>query len=628
MASRSPLLQNILTSNLAWVKCAIILMISAIPLGSQAKPSGFGEFVLDDKPKIGIASGTYTTPQGATGKFTITRNVSIGYSGQTIQGGKNGVQIQNNATTDTNNDKFEYLFTIEPHEAYKDLVHTIKIGQASYADNGNSEIARQTLKYTNNSRLPSILTKAFIETNSVVPYYYGAMGDYFMGSKINDTQLSSQNPSIDTISGQQLRIDSSNGQESAFYYYKIPNLTGSGNSNPYTPSLTSPSKYVSLKTSNNGALPDNPTFEKIFKKLVNDNSYAGLTTNTTIPNGGKYVSYGIENSKSTYVIAVKNASDVTLTYEGIMKGSEGLPGPVIGETYIEWISFGVESEPIPNYIFTGTVFNDNGGLTLEANKLGTVNSQYFNGTFDPLSGEVGISNANLAVRLTDCSAEDTLIPTTLPQAITDTGIKKGQYSFSVSSSALQNRTKVCIIQVEPGNWEYSVDSTTNKREVTLNTGVYNYNNLDFGEVQANNTALVLIKSQYIHDCSLESLTKIRVNYDDLPTDAYSTTVPAASINPGQCIAYRIEAVNRGNVTLTDIIISDPLQVKDIKNGILVTSTLTNPIPISESTGNPTFSNDSVAINNNGKVITNGFSLKPQNRSAIRFNTKYGTTVDP
>ena len=276
------------------------------------------------------------------------------------------------------------------------------------------------------------------------------------------------------------------------------------------------------------------------------------------------------------------------------------------------------------YTFSGTVFNDNGGLILEANKLGTVNSQYFNGIFDPLSGEVGISNPNLAVRLTDCSAENTLIPTTLPQAITDTGIKKGQYNFSVSSSALQNKTKVCIVQVEPENWEYSVDSTTNKREVALNTGVYNYNNLDFGEVQANNASLVLVKSQYVNNCD------INANYDGTNGTPSQTPIfsrdSITNIEPGKCIAYKIDAYNRGHVDLKDVQISDKLQTK--AQGSLVDSIFAMPLP--KGVPAPLYNGTALP---SGTITSNIFYLdKPigttPTQATLYFNTKYGTTVDP
>jgi uncharacterized repeat protein (TIGR01451 family) len=128
---------------------------------------------------------------------------------------------------------------------------------------------------------------------------------------------------------------------------------------------------------------------------------------------------------------------------------------------------------------------------------------------------------------------------------------------------------------------------------------------------------------------LTDLTTISVNYTGSASTVYSTN-PISNIIPGQCIAYRIEAVNRGNVPLTDIIIRDTLQKKG-ENGALVTSTLATPTPIGENSGVPSFSSSSVSIGNNGPVLTNGFPLgitRSDRSRAIRFNTKYGTTITP
>ncbi|WP_372829305.1 hypothetical protein [Psychrobacter maritimus] len=630
MTGRLLILRNTLSlnSNLGWFKFAIILATTTIPLVSQAKLSGFGDLILDSTPTDGIASGRYTTSNGAEGKFVIKREAFIGYSGENIQGTtngvKNGVQIQNRQKVGTLNDDkdtFSYEFIITPDPKYNSFIHTIKIAQASYATSGNSEIARQTLSYTDfDSSHFGPKAKAIVEANPSVSYFYDAMGDYFLGQKVSETVLQENSPIIGQSSGQQLREDDSTSDP--LYYYNITRLDGSGNASSYTPVKNNAGEVTRRTLS--GTLPPNPTFANILKYISKPNTYKPLSVGHTIGNGGSYVSYGIENAVSEYIISVKNAKTVTLKYEGIMHGNIAVNAQVVGETYNEWISFGVESEAAPTYTFSGTVFNDNGGLILEANKLGTVNSQYFNGIFDPLSGEVGISNPNLAVRLTDCSAKNTLIPTTLPQAITDTGIKKGQYNFSVSSSALQNKTKVCIVQVEPENWEYSVDSTTNKREVALNTGVYNYNNLDFGEVQANNASLVLVKSQYVNNCD------INVNYNGTngtpsQTPIFSTD-SITNIEPGKCIAYRIEAYNRGHVDLKDVQISDKLQTK--AQGGLVNSVFALPVP----KGDPASLYTGTTLPT-GTIISEPFKLdKPTGtvptKATLYFNTKYGTTVDP
>ena len=613
-----------LNSNLGWFKFAIILATTTIPLVSQAKLSGFGDLILDSTPTDGIASGRYTTSNGAEGKFVIKREAFIGYSGENIQGTtngvKNGVQIQNRQKVGTSNDDkdtFSYQFIITPDPKYNNFIHTIKIAQASYATSGNSEIARQTLSYTDfDSSHFGPKAKAIVEANPSVSYFYDAMGDYFLGQKVSETILQENSPIIGQSSGQQLREDDSTSDP--LYYYNITRLNGSGSASSYTPVKNNVGEVTRRTPS--GTLPPNPTFANILKYISKPNTYKPLSVGHTISSGGSYVSYGIENAVSEYVISVKNAKTVTLKYEGIMHGNIAVNAQVVGETYNEWISFGVESEAAPTYTFSGTVFNDNGGLILEANKLGTVNSQYFNGIFDPLSGEVGISNPSLAVRLTDCSAENTLIPTTLPQAITDTGIKKGQYNFSVSSSALQNKTKVCIVQVEPENWEYSVDSTTNKREVALNTGVYNYNNLDFGEVQANNASLVLVKSQHVNDCD------INPNYDGISF----STAEINDIEPGKCIAYKIEAYNRGHVALNNIRITDILKKTPVESKfhLPVASGISATL---RKTDQPTSA--LINIGDNGVIITEPFDLNntstttPSKRT-LYFNTKYGTTVDP
>ena len=166
------------------------------------------------------------------------------------------------------------------------------------------------------------------------------------------------------------------------------------------------------------------------------------------------------------------------------------------------------------------------------------------------------------------------------------------------------------------------------RQINIINSQYNYPSNDFGDVIQANAALVLIKSQYIHDCSLNNLATISVNYEGSASSAYSIK-PISGIVPGQCIAYRIEAINRGNVSLTDIVIKDKLQSKNDSNNSLITSTLVNPIPIGENSGTPSFATNSVSIGNNGTVITNTFSLgatTATRRQAIRFNTKYGTCL--
>ncbi|WP_296245702.1 MULTISPECIES: hypothetical protein [unclassified Psychrobacter] len=641
MTGRLLLLQRslFLDKNLGWTKYAIVLTVIAIPFVTQAaSPTGFGTFTRDERvAPNSIVSGTYKTLTGATGNYRIIAGSTSGYNGVEFQIGDNGIMIKNLSNDSTDKDKFTYTFELIPDPNNANFINTIKIAQATYPTynnssnpSGNSEIARQTLDYVPNIFGPETKAKVLINLNA--SYYFGAMGDYFMGnsSGLNDqTIFTSNNPIIDQP---QLRVDSTRGGgESGLYYYDISKLKGTNSGNFYTLERTAaPNKYVEFKTSDKkGVLPPEPTFENILKANSSNNRTTYLPyTSSIIPKNTSYVSYGVNNSDSNYVIGVENAQAVTLTYEGIMNGNSGKDTAVIGETFNEWISFGITSEVAPTYTFSGTVFNDNGGLTLRSDEVGTVNSQYFNGIFDSLSGEVGISNPNLAVRLTDCSRENTLIPTTSPQAITDTGIKKGQYGFSVSSSALQNRTKVCIVQVEPENWEYSVDSTTNKREVTLNTGVYNYNNLDFGEVQANNASLVLVKSQYVNNCD------INANYSGTTgpspqTPTFTDTI--TNIEPGKCIAYKIDAYNRGHVALANIRITDILQKMPVESRfhLPVASGIPASLHKTDKLDSPL-----VTIGENGVIITEPFELNKTSattlplKRTLYFNTKYGTTVNP
>lgn len=273
------------------------------------------------------------------------------------------------------------------------------------------------------------------------------------------------------------------------------------------------------------------------------------------------------------------------------------------------------------YTFTGHVFNDNGGLTLEANKVGVVNSAYFNGKFDSTSGEIGVSDSNLTISLTDCSEGNTAITNTSPQLVPSTG----KYVFNVPRSSLQLGQTVCLVENEPVEWEYSVDTTTNKRKVIIAPDRYGYDNLDFGEVTANNTALVLIKSQYIHDCNdLRTFIDMPQNpQPDLPTNGFSTE-DISGIVPGQCIAYKIEAHNRSHLNLESIQIKDKLQTNPVK------SVFHLPFPVSIPSG----INNNNNILPNSEIISNQFNLQaaPPSGSAtiatLYFNTKYGTTVDP
>ena len=300
---------NDMSLRFVWIKQVIILVTITIPLTAISAPTGFGLFVLDKNTISGsLASGTYTTTDKATGTFTIKRkSASVGYNGETFEVGTNGIQIQNNVkqgTSNDDNDTFSYTFTITPND--NNSIHTIKIAQATYATSGNSEIARQTLSYTDFMpfRFGS-LASATIRNNTNVPYFYDAMGDYFMGNKLSNTTLQ-ENISK---SEPQLRIDDSTFNP--LYYYNITRLYGTGNANSYTPTKNT-SGQVTLRTLS-GVLPTNATFANILKSTAQPNTYTALSEGSTIRSGSSYVSYGIENTASTYVIDANKAKSVTLT---------------------------------------------------------------------------------------------------------------------------------------------------------------------------------------------------------------------------------------------------------------------------------------------------------------------------
>ncbi|MFK3989839.1 hypothetical protein ACI2JM_05915 [Psychrobacter sp. NPDC064578] len=592
MTARLFALLNISFSCSIWLKRGLTLTLIAASFSAQSAPAEMGSItVTSSNASTGTASGIYIAAgSGATGRFTLVRNENIGYNSNaeiTPSSGTrtNGIEIRNDSNTSIDRDQFEYTFTITPNDNAS--IHTIKIGQASYSMGGNSEIARQTLSFTQNSQI-SLPAQATIKNNPNVPYYYNAMGDYFMGTKLNATQLNSQN----AVFNPQLRTDSSNVNGSGLYYYNITNLAGAtGSQNPYTPTLNT-NKQVSLN-SNNGVLPPTPTFENIIKSINNDSTYSALSPNTAISNGGTYVSYGIENSQSNYVVAVRNANAVTLTYEGIMNGNIGIARNVVGETFNEWISFGVESEPL-NYVFSGTVFNDNGGIYN--------NTNFFNGTFD--SAESGIAGST--VKLVDCTTNAPLETINIPTNIV------GKYEIKIPIASLTGKSTVCLIEENSGS-TYPIHTTNEKTVISLTTNQYNYENNYFGRVIDKNAALVLEKEQALNDCKIASLLPNLEN-----KLAYSKAA-LSEVIPGQCIAYKITATNRANLSINNFVLQDVLQEKNV-NGAIVTSKLANPIHQASE-----YAADSVAIGNNGTVKTVTSILDPRTKRSFYFNTKYGTT---
>ena len=589
------------------MKYPIAFFIAIASYQVYATPTGFGTFTGDSSPKAGsVASGRYTTPTGATGAYTVSAGTSNGYSGRVFTVGNNGIEIRNDLNTNIANDSFTYTFSITPDD--NTAIHTVKIGQASYATSGNSEVARQTLAFTKNSQI-NTAAKATVRNNPSVSYYYEAMGDYFMGQRLNTQDFTYNN----ATEAPQLRANNAN----KLYFYRLDFLNGINlGGNRFRPS-TNNNGEVSITSGGRGVLPNSPTFINILKSTStnpnNQSTYNPLTTGDEIGNGTNYVSYGIENSQSKYVIAIRNANSVTLTYEGIMNGSNGIAGNIIGETYNEWISFGVESE-LANYVFSGYVYNDNGGIANINNSVS--NNNYFNGKFDnpnntnPPASTPPFESAitGSTVKPIDCVTEAPLAYTNVPT--TDAG----RYEILVPTYSLAGKSQVCLIE-ERGDSDYPIRTTSAKQEVslTLNGDKYLYENINFGRVIEANKALVLEKEQAANDCTISTLPPSSQNNLSYSRDELE------GVDPGQCIAYRITATNRANLPINEFVMQDKLQRAGV-GGAIVTSILVEPRFNASD-----YASNSVSIGQNGMVITDSFTIDPRAQKTFYFNTKYGSS---
>lgn len=306
--------------------------------------------------------------------------------------------------------------------------------------------------------------------------------------------------------------------------------------------------------------------------------------------------------------------------------------------YGDEITCNITNTPVNNYTFTGFVFNDNGGIARSTNPdtksdvstTFTGNSKYFNGVFD--SGEKGIgTTTNLSVSLTNCNGVN--LGNTTSQNTSNNPL--GQYKFTVPASVIAalNPQKVCIVQAEPDSWIYSVDTTPNNRSVDLQNGKFDYKtegavNLDFGEVEADYAALVLRKAQFVNNCpsTLDySASTLNTAGNTNPRTGFSESgISGSDLVPGQCIAYRIQAYNRGHINLQSIQIKDELQVTPVK------SVFHLPFPV----GLPNNINNNSNRLPNSEIMSNQFNLEAAPlsgnapKATLYFNTKYGTTIDP
>lgn len=295
-------------------------------------------------------------------------------------------------------------------------------------------------------------------------------------------------------------------------------------------------------------------------------------------------------------------------------------------TSLQEIDFSIDNYCyVPQYIFSGTVFNDNGGITAAQADASNANitsgtyfnkPNYFNGVFNPPE-ESGISGST--VRLTNC-ANGTTYPT--QSVLKPEEAPTGAYQISIPKTTLGSNTNLCLVESRTGN-TYPIRTTSDSRNTGFSATTYNYPNNNFGRVIPANAALVLRKAQFVNDCpSTLDYTASTLNTpgNTNPRTGFSeSSISGSELIPGQCIAYRITATNRSNLVINDFVMQDKLQKKGVE-GALVTSVLVGPLHNSSD-----YALNSVAIGQNNPVITKPLVLPDRDNKVFYFNTKYGTT---
>jgi hypothetical protein len=282
---------------------------------------------------------------------------------------------------------------------------------------------------------------------------------------------------------------------------------------------------------------------------------------------------------------------------------------------------------VPQYIFSGTVFDDNGGITgnnADANNANITtgpyanNNIYFNGAFNPPQ-ETGIAGST--VRLANCADTSTTYPT---QSVIRDNTPIGEYQISIPKTTLANNTNLCLLESRSGT-TYPIRTSNEITNVGFSSTTYNYPNNNFGRVIVENAALVLRKAQYVNNCPPSinyTASNLNTAGNTNPRTGFSEGSITDNLDPGQCIAYRVTATNRANSPITNFVMQDKLQERG-QGGALVTSVLANPIANTVD-----YASDSVPIGQNGVVKTNPFILPSRSNRDFYFNTKYGTTVNP
>ena len=320
----------------------------------------------------------------------------------------------------------------------------------------------------------------------------------------------------------------------------------------------------------------------------------------------------LANYNTSYACTNANSSSATTMPSG---STTSFNLPIL--TYGDDITCTITNTPSA-YIFSGIIFNDNGGLTLTERQLTDTNTQYFNGVYDPTAGETGISQTGLTINLAkNCN---TATPTVIKTAnVTTSGADIGKYSITATPTEMAGATNVCLIQREPnGNLtSYPVDTTNNQANITFASTTYDYQNINFGEVSQNNAGLVLVKEQATNNCNITNTAMLGLTYN---------AVTQSGIDALKCVAYKITAYNRTNLTngLTDVKITDALPKKGV-NGSTVNSLLDNPLDTTLTNFKVDTAN-SVAIGANGTVVSDVQSLARGASRSLYFNTKYDSSL--
>ncbi|WP_372861047.1 hypothetical protein [Psychrobacter sp.] len=312
-------------------------------------------------------------------------------------------------------------------------------------------------------------------------------------------------------------------------------------------------------------------------------------------------SYVCKNSGNNEVVTILDPKNIKMTY---------------GDNWTCTITNGR-----PNYVFSGIVFNDNGKITNptkdDVSDKYLNNNLYFNGKYDSPT-ESGIPFTTGHTITLDKCAGDTGTFTSQTMNINP----DGTYSFTLTPAQLGSNTRLCATQNEPNNYTYSVDTTSNVRQINIKNNTFNYPDNNFGDVIQDNAALVLQKYQFVNDCNAGTLVYASVPMTGDPRTGFSMDPIQNNITPQQCIAYKITATNRANLAINDFIMSDVLQKKGVNNA-QVTS-----IRVAPTDNNGSYATDSVALGLNGTVKTTALMLQKNTKSDFYFNTKYGTTVNP